>query len=477
MNDTGWPLIHELTTPIPPAEVLELLGVPVYGFILESTLVDRRQGRYSFVGVDPFLVLESKGQEIVINRGDQQEKLNGNPFETLRELLKRYRVPRVRGLPPFWGGAVGYLAYDLGRQLENLPEKAIDDLGLPDCRLAFYDTVYYYDHLNEKAGIIATGLPETGARRKTRARERLAEFLASLQEKTTPIPACPTNIKSPDLELKRHFKPEEYCAAVNQAKEYIAAGDIFVINLSQRFDVKMAAQPWDVYRRLRAINPAPFAGYLAYPDAAIISASPERFLQLKGRRVVTRPIKGTRPRSNNPHQDRRNRRELWQSEKDRAELAMIVDLERNDLGRVCQVGSVKVPELYRLETYATVFHLVSTVSGRLVAGKNNVDLLAASFPGGSITGAPKIRAMQIIDELEPVRRGIYCGSIGYLSFNGDVDLNIVIRTLIYKDGHYYLQAGGGITIDSDPDLEHQETLDKARALFNALQSGDFEEVK
>ncbi|WP_243137277.1 aminodeoxychorismate synthase component I [Desulfofundulus thermobenzoicus] len=270
--------------------------------------------------------------------------------------------------------------------------------------------------------------------------------------------------------LHAHFDEDGYCRAVQRAKDYIAAGDIYVINLSQRFSLPRLVEPWPLYRQLRAINPAPMAAYLNFGPFQVVCCSMERFLKVTGRRVETRPIKGTRPRGKDPASDARFREELWHSEKDRAELVMIVDMERNDLGRVCRTGSVQVPQLYRLEEYATVFHLVSTVVGELAPDKDVVDLLAAAFPGGSISGAPKIRAMEIIEELEPVRRGIYTGSIGYIGFNGNADLNIVIRTLIFKDGHIYFQAGGGITIDSDPCMEYMETLDKARALVQGLDS-------
>jgi para-aminobenzoate synthetase component 1 len=258
---------------------------------------------------------------------------------------------------------------------------------------------------------------------------------------------------------------------VRRTIDYIAAGDIFQANISQRLSSEIATSPWTLYRRLRAINPAPFAAYLDCGDPIIVSASPERFLRVTGRRVETRPIKGTRPRGRTPFDDRRLASELLASAKDRAEHVMIVDLERNDLGRVCKYGSVRVSELAALETYATVFHLTSTVNGRLLPGKTPVDLLRASFPGGSITGAPKVRAMEIIDELEPTTRGVYTGGIGYLSFTGDVDLNIVIRTFVITGGRAYFQVGGGIVADSDPEAEYQETLDKAKALIEALEVG------
>jgi para-aminobenzoate synthetase component 1 len=268
--------------------------------------------------------------------------------------------------------------------------------------------------------------------------------------------------------LKSNFSCEEYLKAVERAKEYILAGDIFQVNLSQRFEADLTIPPYELYRRLRRINPAPFASYLNFAGVSVVSASPERFLKLQGDWVETRPIKGTRPRGKSAEEDRALAQELLSSIKDRAENVMIVDLERNDLGRVCRYGTVRVVELAILETYPTVFHLTSTVRGRLCPDKTRIDLLKATFPGGSITGAPKVRAMEIIDELEPTRRSVYTGSIGYLSFSGEMDLNIVIRTFLVKEGKAYFQVGGGIVYDSEPEAEYEETLDKAKALFQAL---------
>jgi para-aminobenzoate synthetase component 1 len=270
------------------------------------------------------------------------------------------------------------------------------------------------------------------------------------------------------VNLRSNFTHEGYLEAVQKARDYIIAGDIFQVNLSQRFETDMPLPPYELYQRLRKINPAPFASYLNFDGVAVISASPERFLLLRGDHVETRPIKGTRPRGKDPAKDEALARELVNSFKDRAEHVMIVDLERNDIGRVCRFGTVRVSELMALEKYATVFHLTSTVEGKLHPGKNAIDLLKATLPGGSISGAPKVRAIEIIDELEPTRRSVYTGSIGYLSFDGDLDLNIVIRTILVKNGKAYFQVGGAVVYDSDPEAEYVETLDKARALIQAL---------
>jgi para-aminobenzoate synthetase component 1 len=284
------------------------------------------------------------------------------------------------------------------------------------------------------------------------------------------VAAAPRNDReNKEILLKSNFTPEEYIKAVDRVREYIAAGDVFQVNLSQRFEADLKIPPYELYKRLRMVNPAPFASYLNFQGVTIVSASPERFLKVQGDLVETRPIKGTRPRGKDPVEDERLAQELTHSTKDRAENVMIVDLERNDLGRVCRYGTVKVAELAILETFPTVFHLTSTVLGRLRRGKGNIDLLKATFPGGSITGAPKVRAMEIIDELEPTKRSVYTGSIGYLSFNGNLDINIVIRTFLIKEGKAYFQVGGGIIYDSDSEAEYMETLDKARALIRALQ--------
>jgi len=437
--------------------------------------------RYSFMMADPFLVLTSRGSEIKLERragpSCEAEIIRGNPLDIIGGLMTRYHI-RERGPVPFLGGAAGFFAYDLGRRLEKIPRLALDDSGTPDCWLGFYDVVAVADHLEGCVYIGSTGFPEEEPGRSARrARERL-EWLKdtvtvlnnssfNAAERGSHARAAPEGDETAGL--YSDFDREGYCRVVERAREYIAAGDIFQVNLSQRFRLPRRGDPWEVYKCLKRINPAPMAAYLNCGDLQVVSASPERFLKVTDGMVETRPIKGTRPRGRSPEEDRLMREALWNSGKDRAELVMIVDLERNDLGRVCVPGSVTVPELYRIEEYPTVFHLVSTVTGRLEEGRGLVDLLKASFPGGSITGAPKIRAMEIIEELEPVRRGLYCGSIGYLSFNGDADLNIVIRTLVFSGDNIYLQVGGGITIDSDPAAEYTETLDKARALVRALR--------
>lgn len=457
------PVVSSLST----VEVYEKLKDKPFSFFLDSALANEDLGRYSIIGFDPFLVFKSKGNTYSVLSSDTVTESGSNPLGALRALMQKYTLPKLEGHPPLLGGAVGYFAYNLGEQLEVLPEEAVDDLDIPDTILGFYDALLIYDHGKGEWLISSTGFPEeTATLIAKRAQARFDEFKELLYGKPdlneSSVKLCA------DLELKSNFQQEEYCQAVQKAIDFIAAGDIFQVNLSQRFEANLPIEPFELYKILREINPAPFASYLNYPEVIVASASPERYLLVEGDRVETRPIKGTRPRGSSLEEDLANRQELETSIKDRAELVMIIDLERNDLGRVCSIGSVKVPDLIRLEEYATVFHLVSTVEGQLAPDKDVIDLIAASFPGGSITGAPKIRAMEIIDELEPVKRNIYTGSIGWLSFDGNADLNIVIRTFVIKNDKVYYQVGGGIVADSVPQLEYEETLTKGKALRRAL---------
>jgi para-aminobenzoate synthetase component 1 len=480
-----YPLIEEVFTPLTALELFELIKDRPYSFFLDSGMDPQRLGRYSFLGSEPFLVMSSRGSEITIVRGREHEVQRGNPFDVIGELLDVYKLDHCPAPVPFLSGAVGYFSYDLCHFIERLPSTAIDDLRLPECYLAFYDTIVAFDHLEGKAYLVATGFPETEeGQRLRRARMRLEEMkdwlcsshsvIASQAKQSRDrdcfVAAVPRNDRqNREIMLKSNFTPEEYMKAVNKVREYIAAGDVFQVNLSQRFEADLEIPPYELYKRLRTVNPAPFAGYLNFPGVAIVGASPERFLKVQSDLVETRPIKGTRPRGSDPIEDERLAYELTHSTKDRAENVMIVDLERNDLGRVCYYGTVKVTELAILETFPTVFHLTSTIAGKLRRGKSNIDLLKATFPGGSITGAPKVRAMEIIDELEPTKRSVYTGSIGYLGFNEDMDINIVIRTFLVKEGKAYFQVGGGIIYDSEPEAEYMETLDKAKALIRALQ--------
>ncbi len=467
------PLLQPIETTLSPVEVCGLLRHDRHPFFLDSGGDCRRLGRYSFLGSDPFLIFKHRQGRNEIISGDSTDVMGGNPFDILKAIFSNYRVITPPGRPPFVGGAVGYFAYDLKHFIEKLPPPPAGDDDIPLCFLAFYDTVIIFDHLTNRTFISSTGLPEeTEQDKRLRAHSRLE----GLRRRLTAGPAsiqsdAHAHNRPASQEVTCNFRREDYLKAVLTAKEHIAAGDIYQVNLSQKFSARVTASAFHMYQTVRSLNPAPFAAFLDCGDAAIISSSPERFLRITDRQVETRPIKGTRPRGRNRAEDARFRAELLASAKDRAELVMIVDLERNDLGRVCDYGSVSVPVLITLEQYATVFHLVSTITGRLREGCDHLDCIRAAFPGGSITGAPKIRAMEIINELEPGPRGIYTGALGYLGFNRRTDLNILIRTMLYRNGAIHFQVGGGIVADSDPAMEYEETLHKGKALLAALQRG------
>ncbi len=472
-----YPLIEEIHMAPEAAWCFEVFARRPFSFFLDSGMDPKKLGRYSFMGSDPFLVLRSRGDKVSLIRDGVEEVRRGNPFDVLGELLEVYSLDDSQAGIPFVGGAVGYFSYDLCHFIECLPTTAVDDLNLPECYLAFYDAIVTFDHLVNKTYLVATGFPELEeGRRRRRAEERLKELRSHVL--LCPPPSTSEEILSGGgIVLKANFSHEGYLEAVATGREYICAGDIFQVNLSQRFEVDLAITPYELYKRLRRINPAPFANYFNFDGVSIVGASPERFLKVRGDRVETRPIKGTKPRGETPEEDRALAQSLLESVKDRAENVMIVDLERNDIGRVCRYGTVKVAELAILETYPTVFHLTSTVVGQMSEGKSRVDLLKATFPGGSVTGAPKVRAMEIIDELEPTRRSVYTGSLGYLSFGGDMDLDIVIRTILIKEGRAYFQVGGAIVYDSEPEAEYIETLDKGKALIEALNLSPEEAVE
>ena len=494
MSDRTAPLVDNLGPAGDPIDAVSHFVDLPYLLFLDSATGDalageaHQLGRYSFLAADPARVVRSKGRLTELGGpGLAWTPLKADPLGAVRDLLVPFAADPVPGLPPFQGGAAGYLGYDYGALLERLPAPRFDDLAIPDVMLGLYDWVIAWDHRLGTAWIVSTGLPEAGPGRRARARQRLAMVRERLGAppatavRSPAFPHCGERVEAPSypvlgvdgaepIGLRSTFTHRGYLDAVTRVRDYIVAGDIFQANLSQRFHATLREPPFDLYRRLRRRNPAAFAAFLGFGELQVLSASPERFLRLDqdGRRVETRPIKGTRPRGLGPMHDAALGRALAESDKDRAENVMIVDLLRNDLSRVCRPGTVRVPELFALEQHPTVHHLVSTVVGELEPGADAVDLVRAAFPGGSITGAPKVRAMEIIAELEPSRRGVYCGSIGYLSATGAMDTSIVIRTYLARGGRVYFQAGGGIVADSDPELEYRETLDKARALIGAL---------
>ena len=460
--------IEELSSKYEGPELFAAIDQGETGFFLDSGLSQRDIGRYSFIGFDPFLLFSAKGNVCHIKGAGKQEEVikASSPMVELAKIINHYSTNQNTPFPMAHGGAVGYFSYDLGRLFERLPSLAADDLTLPECYFAFYDCGIVIDRQNNSTFLFSTGNPFSGEKRKIAAHNKLKLLREKI--KTAKKSRLLLEKKLGAIKLQSNFSRDSYYQAVEKVLEYIILGDIYQVNLSQRFSFTLQIDAWELYGRLRQINPAPFAAFLRFPEVTIASSSPERFLLVDGCNVETRPIKGTRPRGKDATEDELLKKELLSSEKDRAELLMIVDLERNDLGRVCETGTIKVPDLFSLETYPTVHHLVATVRGTMPRGKSVTDLIPSIFPGGSITGAPKIRAMEIIEELEPVRRSIYTGSLGYIDFTGKSDLNIVIRTFIIKGNKGYFQVGGGIVADSKPHTEYLETLDKARALFHAL---------
>ena len=425
-------------------------------FVLESSAVDPSYGRFTILGCDPV-------HSLAIGRNEPR------PIDRLAERVARFPVCDQTREVPFVGGWVGYLSYEAGLSVEGLRATTATDISLPAVRFGLYDTAVVFDHAAERWYVVGVAWPKGVCRGRASVARRMAEARRRLQAAVAPAPlgrdeAAVGGCRPPAPNMSR----EAYLARVRQAKRYSQAGDVYQVNLTLRFSTTTSAGPLELYRRLRVANPACYAGLLWWGDQAVISSSPELFLHLRGCRVVTRPIKGTRPRLGDEAIDGRQRRELVHSAKDRAELTMIIDLLRNDLGRVSEFGSVRVLSPAELEVHPTVYHLVGTIEGRLKRGRDWADLLRASFPGGSVTGAPKIRAMQIIDELEPTCRSVYCGSIGYIGLDGGMCLNIAIRTMVYQAGRLHLFAGGGIVADSDPHDEYDEALAKAAGMLRAL---------
>ena len=454
----------------PVSAFLHLAAGEPYAFLLESVEGGERLGRYTFLGVRPFLVLRAKGNAITLERGGRRRRRRGSLFPVLRELLRRHRPAAVPGLPPFTAGAVGFLAYDAVRQLEKLPARAQDDLKTPDCLLMFFDRVLAFDHVQQQVHLMATADVERESPR--RAYQRAVADLAAIERKLAAAPPRPAKTeKKPRGALRVHSATSEarFLAGVRRAKQYIAAGDVFQAVLSQRLDFEPGVEAFDLYRALRRVNPSPYLYFLRMGELQVLGSSPEMLVKVTGRRLEYRPIAGTRPRGRDPAEDARREQELRSSEKERAEHVMLVDLGRNDLGRVSEYGSVKVRELMGVERYSHVMHLVSAIEGKLRPGLDALDALAACFPAGTLTGAPKVRAMEIIEELELVRRGVYGGAVLYADFAGNLDSCIAIRTMLMKGKRAYVQAGAGIVADSDPAAEFEECKNKAEALLRAVE--------
>jgi para-aminobenzoate synthetase component 1 len=481
------PIVQEVATQHTPESLVEAIGSEPGLVLLRSALFDSPQARYSFVAAKPFLTLRSQGSRCEFRSTDGAHEQFGNPWHVLDGLMSRYELLEEIDLPFPLGGCFGYWGYDLKNFVEpHLPRKAVNDLELPDCCVGFYDSLVVFDHRLDKVWVVSTGCQMDGSRSGKTAQQRHTDWIKLLQSERTvrsagfslsrarPKSEAFLNRLKPALTspLPSSLSREAFVSLVNRALEYIRAGDIYQVNLAQRLETSGASSGWETFRALTAVSPAPFSGYLDCGDFQIASSSPEMFLRMSGRHIQTRPIKGTRPRSADPTRDAQLSYELQTSPKELSELVMITDLLRNDLGRVSEFGSVQVPELVRLERYPHVQHLVSTVEGRLRAGVTHFDAFGKCFPGGSITGAPKIRAMEIIDELEPVTRGPYTGCMGYLGFNRESQLNILIRSAVCKGGKVYFHAGAGIVADSDPAAEYDETMAKAAGFVAALRTAN-----
>ncbi len=453
---------------IDPIDVFSKIKHMPYSLLLDSADRKHPNSRYSFVMCHPIETIEAKDGNVTVTNWEQRTSFTeNNPLELLRTRIKSWveNTERHPNMPPFQGGAAGLFGYDLGRYLEELPDDTDNNSDVPDMAVGIYDQVLAHDHLLKKSYIFTHAQNETEAIKKR-------SFLVSLFKSDIDIP----QYQGKALDWKTNFDRDEYMSLVQKTVDYIHAGDIFQANISQAFEADLPKDfdPFVHYTHLRKVNPAPFSAYMNLGNIKISSSSPERFITVKDKRVETCPIKGTRPRADNVAEDRANKNALACSEKDNAENTMIVDLLRNDLSRVCEIDSIDVPKLCNIESFASVHHLVSTIRGKLQKDKDCIDLLKASFPGGSITGAPKIRAMEIIEELEPTRRGAYCGSIGYIGFDDAMDTNILIRTLTYEKGKVRLQTGGGIVADSNLSAEYQETMDKADAILGSFATHTIE---
>ena len=443
-------------------------------FLLESVEGGEKIARFSFLGCNPYLILSARGELVEIIRGKETLKRKGHLLDVMKKVTERYQPVKQPGLPPFVGGAVGYFAYDTIRWVENIPQQGEDDLQLEDAVLMFYSTLLAFDHVRQQILIISNVfVDESADQLEAKYQTALSEIesLESLLKQPVTIPPFGQTQMEDDT-VKSNFSKSDYLKAVDKCKESIKAGDIFQAVLSQRFTVSVTTSCFNIYRALRMVNPSPYMFYLKLKDHSVIGSSPEMLVKIIDGSIQYRPIAGTRPRGKDEDEDALLAEELKADEKEKAEHIMLVDLGRNDLGRVCEFGSVEVVDLMFIEKYSHVMHLVSSLRGQLRPGVDRFEALMACFPAGTVTGAPKVRAMEIIDQLEPTRRAVYAGAILYLDFSGNLDSCIAIRTLVVKDGKAYIQAGGGIVADSIPEKEFQETINKSRALIKAVEMAE-----
>lgn len=461
-----------------PISVFQKIGRNGFSYLLESAEGGDKLARYSFIGIDPFLIFKSKGTQIETSSKEEKVKYTENPLHFLRRLSANFKVAEIEGLPRFFGGGVGYFGYDLVRFIEELPNNTKDDLDIPDCLLIYAGLIVVFDHLTHQIWVIAN-IPFN---KKKITREQIYDQAIAQIEKVILQLSNPDSknenegnkkieqdIKNQkSRKTKSNLKQEEFMEKVEKAREYIMAGDAFQIVLSQRLSRKTSQSPFKIYRSLRSLNPSPYMYYLNYGEIQIVGASPEPLVRLTGDLVESKPLAGTRHRGKNNQEDLALEKEMLADEKEKAEHTMLVDLARNDLGRICLPGTVKITQYMQVEKFSHVMHLVSEVQGSIQSNKHALDVLEACFPAGTVSGAPKVRAMEIIDELEPHYRGPYAGAVGYIGFNGNMDTCITIRTIVFKSKQAYIQAGAGIVYDSVPEKEYQETLNKAQALFKAI---------
>jgi anthranilate synthase component 1 len=466
------PVFREVTADIEtPISLFKKVALGPESFLLESVEGGERWGRYSFIGHRPRLLVKARGEDIELTRnGRQCGQFKASPLDYLKNLMETFQVVPVEGLPRFFGGLVGYLGYDTVRFIEDLPTFKPDDVGMYDAAFMMPEQVLIYDNLTQTIKVVANIYVPEYVNHATAYDQAIAQIEETLGLLEAVVPSAkPEKGPRRELKLRANMERDRFEGMVRRAKQYIRDGEAIQVVLSQRFDTDLLSDPFDIYRALRRVNPSPYMYYLDFDGDVVIGASPEVLVRLENGRVALRPIAGTRPRGKNAEEDSRLEKELLTDPKERAEHVMLVDLGRNDVGRVATVGTVEVTDLMVVEYYSHVMHLVSHVEGNLALGLDMFDVLRASFPAGTVSGAPKVRAMEIIDELEPTRRGLYAGAVGYFSFSGNMDFCITIRTLLVRNGCVYLQVGAGIVADSVPALEYEETVNKGKALVRALE--------
>ncbi len=463
-------ILADLETPV--AAYMKIAKGQQYAFLLESVERADTIGRYSFLGCNPSTVFQSRGRTVTLTReGRSSSYESDEPLGELWNLMQEYKPVAIEGLPEFYGGAVGYLSYDQVRFFEKLPDSNPDPLELPDLYFMITDTILIFDHVNNRIKIVSNAHVKADPTTAYHDACRKIDELERMLRKPLVVSSERVCTGEIDSEPRSSFTREGFCDAVRKAKEYIVAGDIFQVVLSQRFEREVYASPVNIYRALRCINPSPYMTLVQFPDFTLVGSSPEVMTQVKGKRCMVRPIAGTRPRGANSLEDAALEIDLLADEKEVAEHVMLVDLGRNDIGRISKPGTVRPADgkFMYVERYSHVMHIVTEVEGEMAEGEDAFSALRATFPMGTVSGAPKIRAMEIIDELEPIRRGPYAGGCGYISFSGDMDTCIVIRTMLIKDGKAYVQAGAGMVYDSVPEREYEETVNKAKALFRAVE--------